>query len=350
MLAENNHIPFLSNFGIFLTYKCQVQCPHCIVQASPLRKEQLKKEDAFNWIQQLASYQQGWIKILALTGGEPFFDIGQLFEISEFARKYGFIVTVVTNAFWADSVENGVKILTELKPISNIAFSTDVYHQKYIPVQKIKNAVAAAIYCHKPYLISVCTENRNDVGYLSIIRQLQEFSDDTHIRTATALPVGRAQTELDICHYETSETPPVGACTSDSPIIFPDGRVVACIGPIIGLVTPHPLLLGNLHQQTITEILEKAQTNTILHMIRVWGPHRIISMIQKAGLEQYLPHQYITSTICDTCYQIMSNPMIVKYLEKIAGDYEIQKMVAYARAYYLDEPEMMKSLGLNDKT
>ena len=42
-------IPFLSNIGLMLTYKCTIACPHCIVKAGPNRKEEMTLESAFNW-------------------------------------------------------------------------------------------------------------------------------------------------------------------------------------------------------------------------------------------------------------------------------------------------------------
>jgi hypothetical protein len=306
----------------------------------------VRKSDALEWLHQLVKYDNKRIRILALTGGEPFFDIELLKDISDAAQGLGLTVTAVTNAFWAGSLEKAVQLLTALPSISNIAFSTDIYHQECIPLENIRNAVAAAVLCKKSYLISVCTDNRRDTGYLAIIEQLRTITDDAHVRTATALPLGRALTMLNPQKYDMTKDPPVGACTSDSPIIFPDGRVVACIGPILELTNPHPLLLGDLNRQSVEEILDKAQTNVVLHAIRVWGPHKLVAMIKEAGLGGYLPEQYIETTICDTCYKLMSNPVIVEYLNQAAASAEWQKMVAYGRKYYLEEPEMMEALGL----
>lgn len=346
MPTDTKFIPFLTNFGLFMTYKCQVQCPHCIVQAGPHRKEQIRKTEALEWLQQLAGYDSKRIRILALTGGEPFYDIDLLKDISDTAQGFGLTVTAVTNAFWAGSVEKAVQLLKALPAISNIAFSTDIYHQECISLENIRNAVAAAVFCKKSYLISVCTDNRRDAGYLAIMEKLLTITDDAHIRTATALPLGRALTMLNAQKYDMTGDPPIGACTSDSPIIFPDGRVVACIGPILELTNPHPLLLGDLSRQSIKEILDKAQTNVILHAIRVWGPHKLVAMVKEAGLGRYLPEQYIETTICDTCYKLMSNPVIVEFLNQASTSEDWQKMVAYGRKYYLEEPEMMEALGL----
>jgi MoaA/NifB/PqqE/SkfB family radical SAM enzyme len=346
MPAEADAVPFLSNIGLLMTYKCQVTCPHCIVQANPHRKEQVHPDEVFGWIKQLRAYRDGWVRIIALTGGEPFFDLGLLRAVAEYAQGCGLTVTAVTNAFWASSVEKAVRVLSELTAISNIAFSTDVYHQVAIPLENIRNGVMAATLCRRPYVISVCTATKRDEAYLAIVRQLREFTDDDHIQTAIALPMGRAAQELGWKAYETAAEPPRSACTSSSPIIFPDGRVVACIGPLIELTTPHPLLLGDLRRESMGEILERAQANTILHMIRVWGPHKLVTLIRDAGLGGYLPEQYIASSICQTCYHLLSTPPLVSFLTELAQDPTWQRTTAYGRAYYLEEPEMMEQLGV----
>ena len=346
MPAEAYVVPFLSNVGLLMTYKCQVTCPHCIVQASPYRKEQVHLDEVFGWIKQLRAYRDGWVRILALTGGEPFFDLGLLRSVAKHAQELGLTVTVVTNAYWASSVEKAVGVLSELTAISNVAFSTDVFHQVAIPLEYVRNGAVAATLCRRPYIISVCTASKSDEGYLAIMRQLREFTDDDHIQTAIALPMGRAALELGWSAHETAPEPPRSACTSSSPLIFPDGRVGACVGPLIELTTPHPLLLGDLRRESLSEIFEHAQANTVLQMIRVWGPHKLVTLIRDAGLGRYLPEKYITSTICQTCYHLLSTPPLVDFLTELGQDPTWQQTTAYGRAYYLEEPEMMEQMRL----
>lgn len=316
-------------------------CPHCIIEASPDRKEELLINDAFDWIQQLANYRNGYITALSLTGGEPFYDIGKLKRIANFAEDCGLVITAVTNAFWATTREKASKILREVPEIKMIAISTDVYHQKFIPFERVKNAVLAATECNIPYNITVCTENKDDREYKEILNKLQKITEKDNINTVCTFLVGRASKKLYTPTYEMSEDPPVSACiAAGSPIIFPDGKVIACIGPLIDLQSSHPLLLGNLRKNSINEIFEEAESNPILHAIRIWGPKKLISIIKEAGLREYLPERYIKNGICDACYKLMSNNKIVEFLTNLANDFEFNRKVAFARAYYLNETKM----------
>ncbi len=339
-------LPYMSNIGLVMTYRCQVACPHCVIEAGPHRKEEVSLNNAFHWIRQIADYRKGHVKILALTGGEPFYDIENLKKISAYAQSCGLLVSVVTNAFWASSEEEAVRVLQEIPGIKMISFSADVYHQKSIPLQRVKNAINAAMKCDLPYYISVTTENKGDEGYKRIISELKELTEEDKIVTVTTFPAGRALKNLSKISYEISDEPPIFSCASaSSPIIFPDGRVTACIGPVIDLHSHHPLLLGNLHQRSLEEILDGAEINPVLQAIRVWGPRKLISMINEQGPKELLSTNYVKDSICIACYNLLSNQRIVDYLCELNEDSEFKRKVAWARAYYLSETEMVEHLA-----
>jgi len=341
-------LPFMSNIGLVMTYKCQIACPHCIIEAGPHRSEEVSIDDAFKWIQQIAEYKNGRIKVLALTGGEPFYDVNKLKSVSDFAESCGLLVSVVTNAFWASTEEEAIKVLRRVPAIKMISFSTDQYHQKFISIERIRNAVIAAQKCDIPYYISVTTENKSNDEYRQIIEVLNDFVEKDKIVTATTLPVGRALKNLGSLRYETSEDPPVYSCPSSNfPVIFPNGKVTACIGPIIDLPSDHPLLLGDLNKNSLSDILNRAEINPILQAIRVWGPRKLVFMIREQGPKEHLPQCYEKDSICITCYKLMSDKKIVEFLVQASIDFEFIRKVAYARVYYLHETEMIDLLGID---
>lgn len=334
-------MPFLRNIGLILTYKCQVACPHCIIEAGPHRTEEMRLSDALNWIKQIAEYRNGYIKVLSLTGGEPFYNINNLKQIATFGENCGLLVSAVTNAFWATTKEEAVKVLRKLPAIKMLAISADAYHQESIPFERVKNAIMAAQECNLPYNIAVCTENEEDEEYKEILKKLREITEMETINTAVTFPAGRALKKLKDLKYRMSNEPPISACSAgSSPIIFPDGRVIACIGPVIDISSAHPLILGNLRVNYLKEILDGAELNPILHAIRIWGPKRLISIIKEAGLNQYLPEKYIKDSVCNACYNLMSNDKIIDFLTQLAEDFEFKRKVAYARVYYLKEIKM----------
>jgi len=340
--------PFLANIGFMLTYKCTIACPHCVVDAGPHRKEEMSLEHSFDWIEQARNYRDGHIKGIALTGGEPFYNLENLAQISAHCKALGFIVSVVTNAYWASTREEALRVLSKLPAIQMLSFSTDVYHQKSIPFEYIKNAVWAAMELGRLHNIAVCTDNEEGKHYQKIIEDLKAIGEDGSIRVSITFPVGRAQKKAHHFNYRTALEPTVAACSmASSPVVFPDGKVVACIGPLITLPPTHPLFLGNLHQEPLSEILDRAELNPILHTIRAWGPHKLVSLLRQNGLEAALPREFICDCICDVCYKLLSDERIADALENIIKDEQTRQTIAYARIYYLSETRMAELYHLN---
>lgn len=266
--------------------------------------------------------------------------------IADAGAARGLLVSAVTNAFWATSQQEAERVLREVSSIRMIALSTDAYHQQSIPFARVRNAIAAAQALNIPYNVAVCTEREDDPAYRAVLAQLHEIAHPDLINTAITFPVGRAAERIGLDRYQTSKTPPIAACSAGSaPIIFPDGRMIACIGPVIDLRHEHPLCYGNLREKTLAEILDAAEVNPILHTIRVWGPRKLISLLQEAGRNDLLPEWYIQDSVCHACYSLMSNPETVAWLGKLAADCAYREKVAYARLYYLRETRMLELMA-----
>ncbi len=341
-------IPFLSNIGLMLTFKCTVACPHCIVEAGPRRTEEMNLDHSLRWLEEARLYRDGYIRGLALTGGEPFYNLERLVQLAERGGKLGFMLSVVTNGFWATSPEVALKTLSRLPAIRMVCLSTDVYHQRAIPFANVKNAIEAARTLGLIYSVAVCTDNKADPAYQKILTDLAAIGAADNVRTATTFPVGRAQKTLRHATYHTSSEPTEAACfTASSPIIFPDGKVIACIGPLLTLPPEHPMYLGNVYQEPLPDILNRAEVNPLLHLIRVWGPHKMVSLLREYGFGDLLPLSYISQCICDVCYELLSDQRIVSALTGILQDQEIQQTIAYARVFYLNETTMAEMYHLN---
>lgn len=343
-------LPFLKNIGLAVTYQCPISCAHCIVKAGPQRRDELSLGEAFEWIKQIASYRNGHIRMLSLTGGEPFHNLSRLESISSFAKSQGLIVSAVTNAYWAKDLKEALKVLRSLPSIRVLSLSTDIYHQEFIPLEFIENALLASKECGLSVNVHICADRKDDVKLRHTLDRLERKIDNDSIFTSVTLPVGRALERLSKDRYQTSEIPSQVSCSSGStPIIFPDGRILACCGAAIDLPNDHPLILGNIHEMPLGAILDRAERNFILHAIRVWGPAKLISMAEEAGLGSLFPREYIKDSACSACYQLLSTPKVVDLLIRISEDPGFREKVAYARAYYLTEIDMIEALRIENQ-
>jgi organic radical activating enzyme len=338
--------PFLRNVGLLLTYHCQASCAHCVIRAGPNRHEEVDLEDARNWIRDIASYRGHYVYVLSLTGGEPFSNLNLMRQVMEFAADSALYVSVVTNGFWGESRESARQLLQSLPQICFLSISTDVYHQKYIPFERVQNAIWATRECGIPYYVSIVTDSEDAPDFQRVKSEILKISDPENIRTGITFPVGRASGIKSQLRYSLSDQPPKEACqAASSPCIFPDGRVYGCIGPLIELQHNHPLLLGNLRETPMHEIFNRAETSAVLHALRLWGPSTLISMLREAGLSRHLPIQFVSGSICNACFSLLSNEVVRDWLHHLEQDAEFRRKVAYGRLYYLKETGMLELGG-----
>lgn len=335
--------PFLRNVGLLLTYHCPASCAHCILRAGPDRHEEVSLEDARDWISQIAAYRDGYVWVLSLTGGEPFSNVKLLRAVMEFAAEKNLYISVVTNGFWATSQEMAVRLLKSLPQICFLSISTDIYHQEFIPLENVKNTIRAATECDIPFYVSVVTENKEEPEYRCIHAELLELvGDPDRIRTGITFPVGRAADMKENLNYHLSSEPCPEVCqAASSPCIFPDGRVYGCIGPLFDLKEDQPLYLGNVREQTVSDIFDRSETNAVLHAIRLWGPGRLHAMLKEAGLGDHLPASFVSGSTCQACHSMLSDPAVRDWLVHLEQDPEFRRKVAYARLYHLEETGML---------
>jgi hypothetical protein len=307
----------------------------------------MRLEDALAWIEQARSYRGGAIQALALTGGEPFYNEETLAQVSAYGQQLGFMISVVTNAYWASTPAAARRALERLPAVQAITISTDVYHQQAIPFSFVENAVRAARAHQRVYNISVCTDSEDDPRFQEVMNELAAIGESDNVQVTITLPVGRAAQQVPRDAYHTAPEPTVCACpVASSPVLFPNGDVIGCIGPLLTLRSQHPLLLGSLRRQSLSDILDGAELNPILHAIRVWGPHKLVSLLKERGFHALLPSEYICDAACDVCYKLLSDARIVTALEEVFVDERLRQTVAYGRVYYLSETAMAERMNL----
>jgi MoaA/NifB/PqqE/SkfB family radical SAM enzyme len=264
----------------------------------------------------------------------------------EFAAENKLYISVVTNGFWAIEKDRAKQLLQSLPEMCFLSISTDVYHQKFVPFENIKNVIWAAQECNIPYYVSVTTGNMVDPDYQRVRTELLKFTDPERIRTGITFPVGRAADIKDeLGHNLSSEPCPEVCVASSSPCIFPDGRVYGCIGPLFELQEQQPLYLGNLREHSVAEIFDRSETNAILHALRLWGPARFLSWLREAGMGDHLPTVFVSSSICQACHTMLSVPAVLEWLHQLEQDPEFRRKVAYGRFYHLKETGMLELGG-----
>jgi MoaA/NifB/PqqE/SkfB family radical SAM enzyme len=136
--------------GLLLTYWCNARCAFCYVYSAPDRGGRMSIADALKiWrsLDQLAA-KHGKRMRVHLSGGEPFGDWPHLLSLLRAARDAGLTPPekIETNACWATSDGVTRARLEQLDALGMelLVVSTDIYHQEFVPFERVKRCVEIA--------------------------------------------------------------------------------------------------------------------------------------------------------------------------------------------------------------
>lgn len=133
----------LTGLHLLLTYQCTLECDHCFVWGSPRQSGTMTLENIRETLRQ--AKELGTIKSIYFEGGEPFLYYATLLAGTREAQRAGFSVGVVSNAYWATSVEDAMEWLKPFAGLLNdLSVSSDLYHYNEAMSRQAKNASAAA--------------------------------------------------------------------------------------------------------------------------------------------------------------------------------------------------------------
>jgi hypothetical protein len=117
----------LSGLHLLLTYECNYECDHCFVWGGPSQTGTMSIEIIQRILAEAGAL--GSIEWIYFEGGEPFLYYETLLEGIRLARKAGFKVGIVTNAYWATSEDEAVRNLQPLAgSVDDLSISSDDYH------------------------------------------------------------------------------------------------------------------------------------------------------------------------------------------------------------------------------
>ncbi|MGD8564875.1 MAG: radical SAM protein [Candidatus Bathyarchaeota archaeon] len=118
----------ITGLHLLQTYQCNFECDHCFVFSGPEAKGVMRILDMRQIFKQ--AKHAGNIKGICFEGGEPFLYYQTLLWGLRAAKSHDFRRSIVTNAYWATSVEDAKEWLIPILEIGihDLAISDDVYH------------------------------------------------------------------------------------------------------------------------------------------------------------------------------------------------------------------------------
>jgi len=273
----------LTGLHLLLTYQCTFECDHCFVWGSPWQCGTMTLADIRDFLQQ--AQEAGTVTSIYFEGGEPFLYYPILHKGVEMAREMGFSAGIVSNSYWATSLEDAIEWLQPFADlISDLSVSSDLYHFSEEISQQAQNAQKAAEQLGIPIgYISVAQPEAVDAP--STAGQLPAEAGVMYRGRAAEKLVPRATLQpwdrFDTCPYEDLREP--GRVHLD-----PSGYIHICQG----------ISLGNLFRTSLKEICETyvPETHPIVGPLLSGGP---VALVQQYAL----PHSEQYADACHLCYE-----------------------------------------------
>jgi MoaA/NifB/PqqE/SkfB family radical SAM enzyme len=314
--------------GILYTRTCPLACRHCIISSSPKATEKMTQQMAAELIDQIPDY----CDVVCFTGGEPLLYYNEILPLIRQARALGLRTSLVTGAGWvsANKPEIAQARMRGLKEagLQTICVSWDVYHEEYSRPENAQLLIEEAKALGIPVSVRgvVSADGAKPEIEDSLIRIQVNYEKIPVIR------LGEAES-LPEDHFAFSPQVSRGGCSTVlTPVIEPDGSVYACCGPSRGSNRSSPLVLGNVFQESLGNILARAQQDPILEAIERIGPYGLFQLLKnEPGLADILPQRSAYTGICELCLDLCNVPQVVQRLRERLSEHDAQALVTAAR-------------------
>jgi hypothetical protein len=275
----------LTGIHFLLSYRCTDECDHCFVWGSPAAKGTMTLAQIRDVLQQAVDL--GTVEMVYFEGGEPFLFYPIMLRGLQEAAALGFKRGIVTNCYWATSVEDAVQWLRPIAELGvhDLSLSSDLFHGEAMMTQAARNGVKAAERLGLPEgVISVevpegCAAYDEAAKGEPITGGSIRFRGRAVAKLTEGVP-RRPWTEFTECPDEDFVDP--GRIHVDA-----FGHLHLCQG----------LLMGNLWQQPLGEIVARydPKGHPIVGPLLEGGPAALVRRYN-------LPHEETYIDACHLCY------------------------------------------------
>ena len=274
----------LDGIHFLVTYRCTYTCDHCFVWSSPDVEATMTPAQLRDAIDQAAA--SGQIEMVYFEGGEPTLVYPVVLEAARHAREKGLEWGLVSNCYWATSVEDAKVWLRPFKEldISDLSLSSYAYFVEDADETRLRNAVVAAEELGLPMaVLEVGAPACLDIPGLC----LGDVGEVMHKgRAAVELAPARAERPPDTlvtCPFEDFAEPGrahLGA----------DGELQICQG----------ISAGNVWRDGLSAIIERYDPTArpVMREILAGGPW---ALAQACG---HVPQREAYADECHLCYEV----------------------------------------------
>lgn len=297
--------------GLIYTYKCNAECKMCIFSCSPKREEKMSLEDAKKLVKDA---KNAGIKLIGISGGEPFIYFDEIVELSNYVREQGLALTLTTNCFWATTYDVAVEKLSLLKAngAAHIKISADDFHAEFVPYENIINVLRAGRTVNVRVVLG-CTVTKNSSRLKGLLQHLENEVFGNILTEVSCYPIGRAENMNQDDFIYTNDIN--NFCREQGMLsVTPTGDVYPC-GNICSFVPSRRV--GSVYEESLKDLINKAESNIHTDHIARNGIKPYFDYIKENNVPVEIDNRY-TDT-CHACYDLFRKKDNIKYLDEIAS-------------------------------
>ena len=262
------------------------------------------------------------LKIMVLTGGEPFIFGKKLEEIVRHAASKGLMVRIVSNGFWAKDYDKAYKKVESLikAGLTEINFSTGDDHLEFVPIETIKNGTLASL--RQRLIVAINVEaaqgRKFDSKFFLEDPDLKEYAEKGKLMIMNGLWIPFVQPEE--IEKESNDEKKKAIITESytrcknlftSITIDPNHRLVACCGITSKYI--EYLDLGDTSEFPIKDLYDRQFNDFMKIWLATEGAHKIMDFIaQYTNIDENCK----TEHACQVCEKILSNPQYLQIVQE----------------------------------
>ena len=298
----------LTSLGLHITDRCNAKCLHCAFYCDPEINGCMELGEAKQYV---TDAKELGAEIICVTGGEPMlYPILVKKIISECSRLSFSQTWLFTNGFWAhDKSEASATIQRLVKlGLTRMFFSVDFFHQAYVPIESVKNAIEASlessleVSVDARFISDPSKKNEFNLATQAHLEFLGNLLTRVEVIKTQPMFVGRAAESLA---KRVKMKPLSEILTETCPGAWSGGTLESPLGvdvDEVGSVTICPgLSIGNAHRVSLREIVKDYNYRdfTVIAAIRDGGLKGLTNLASKHGLA--LRKAYVNG--CHLCYE-----------------------------------------------
>jgi hypothetical protein len=305
--------------SIMPTWQCTAACTDCGTMSHQREYTSLPLSTMLNAIEEASHLNFGNV---VFTGGEPTLRWDDLLTAISFAERLNLKTRIVSNAWWAKSVEQARSRIKTLQAagLNEINFSTGDEHARFVPIENVASAAFASIGLGlAPHVMVELRENRSvtaktllathplstlppdQLGKLSISESPWMPLEPTQIEV---YPPGVAITKNNVGGCEGCDS------VLQTYVLQANGHIGSCCG--LGMRNLRELQSGLYHLQenNLEHAISTSEADFVKVGIRYFGPERLLAWASE--IDPAIQWEGAYAHRCQTCIRFYTDPKVAK--------------------------------------